>query len=361
MALLYNRYAFALTGTLIGFALFAVITRNTHIENNTSNNLPSTIQDVIADESSREEPLRFKPLPGPVPVTTECSTDRDSLIPVDQYRHLYDRKYTPGENDEDDEALRRHIRQRWLIGPPNVLDSSRLKPGDVSQQKQSTFVDKLLNKRRNGFFVECGAAGGVLLSNTLFFETMRNWTGLLIEANPESFRGLTGKNRNAYYANVCLSTSKKISQVDFKPAGLVGGIENKMNDQLAGHINKTIKLRALSTVKVTCFPLHTLLHALDVTHVDYFSLDVEGPELEILRTIPFNEITFDAITIEYRITNMHRIFVNETLLKLQELRDFFHDVGGYEEAGILPWDASQNETYNEMKGLDVIFKRSTDF
>jgi len=36
----------------------------------------------------------------------------------------------------------------------------------------------------HGFFIEIGSYDGESLSNTLFFEMRRNWTGLLIEANP---------------------------------------------------------------------------------------------------------------------------------------------------------------------------------
>jgi len=56
----------------------------------------------------------------------------------------------------------------------------------VNVEGQSAFVDKLLSGRRDGFFVECGAADGESFSNSLFFELERNWTGLLIEANPRS-------------------------------------------------------------------------------------------------------------------------------------------------------------------------------
>ena len=49
-----------------------------------------------------------------------------------------------------------------------------------------------------------------------------------------------------------------------------------------------------------CFPLESLLLALNRTHIDYFSLDVEGFELDILRSLPFNRLQIDVISAEYK-------------------------------------------------------------
>jgi hypothetical protein len=43
-------------------------------------------------------------------------------------------------------------------------------------------------------------------------------------------------------------------------------------------------------VDVQCFPLYSYLLALNRTTVDYLSLDVEGSELEILKTVPFEKL-----------------------------------------------------------------------
>ena len=39
--------------------------------------------------------------------------------------------------------------------------------------------------------------------------------------------------------------------------------------------------------------------ALNRTKIDYFSLDVEGYELPILRTIPFDKLDISVLTVEY--------------------------------------------------------------
>ena len=43
-------------------------------------------------------------------------------------------------------------------------------------------------------------------------------------------------------------------------------------------------------VPVQCFPIYSILAALNRTTVDYFSLDIEGDELSVLKTIPWDSV-----------------------------------------------------------------------
>jgi len=49
---------------------------------------------------------------------------------------------------------------------------------------------------------------------------------------------------------------------------------------------------------VQCFPLSDILAAIGVNHVDFFSLDVQGAELPILKTIDFEAIRIDLIMLQ---------------------------------------------------------------
>jgi len=218
---------------------------------------------------------------------------------------------------------------------------------DASQFGQSMFVDRLLSGRRNGFFVECGAYDGEIYSNSLFFELKRNWTGLLIEANPEFHRALLDKNRRAYVLGSCLSTERKPATVHMQPAGLFGGIADKMHpSHLATFGNEK------PNITVNCFPLNAIMAALGVSHVDYLSLDVEGPELEILRTIDWTRLRIDVITVEYRVYGGTKVGIDKpaSLKELRDLRQFFLDTGMYREVGVLPIGS-------DVDGLDVVFSR----
>merc|ERR1712183_923284 len=60
------------------------------------------------------------------------------------------------------------------------------------------------------------------------------------------------------------------------------------------------------TIKLQCFPLYSVLKALVNPTVHYLSLDVEGSEFQILKTIPFHEVDIKVINLE--INHLGEIF-----------------------------------------------------
>ena len=52
-------------------------------------------------------------------------------------------------------------------------------------------------------------------------------------------------------------------------------------------------------IHIHCFPLYSLLLALNQTKVDFLSLDIEGDELSVLKTIPFEKVDITMISVEY--------------------------------------------------------------
>lgn len=70
--------------------------------------------------------------------------------------------------------------------------------------------------------------------------------------------------------------------------------------------------RAGSRVNVTCHSLNEYLDQLDVAVVDYFSLDVEGAELHILKSINLKRVNITMFTIETqeRRAEIHAFMVN---------------------------------------------------
>ena len=69
--------------------------------------------------------------------------------------------------------------------------------------------------KEGGFFVECGALTGELLSNTAWLERQRRWQGLLIEMDPFFYTQLLGKNRRVWSINACLSPYNYFTTVGY--------------------------------------------------------------------------------------------------------------------------------------------------
>jgi len=178
-----------------------------------------------------------------------------------------------------------------LNGSPLKLREPEKDPWLQSNQRQAGVVDKLLKEKTKGFFIEAGALDGEFYSNTLALEVVRNWTGLLVEPDPNPYRALMHANRNAFTTSSCLAVSDSLEMRKFLSSQVMGW------SALAG-MTKHQDIQLNQEVTVSCFPLSVMLDAINQTRVDYFSLDIEGPELEILQSIPFDRIHFSVFTIE---------------------------------------------------------------
>ncbi len=53
----------------------------------------------------------------------------------------------------------------------------------------------------------------------------------------------------------------------------------------------------------SCLPLQSILRHFNMTHIDFFSLDVEGAELEVLKTLDLSAVHISVIVVEQDGTN----------------------------------------------------------
>lgn len=208
-------------------------------------------------------------------------------------------RYMMEERDEYDPELVDFVRS-LIVGPPiksKAINLSIKNKSDFSQSGQSLYFDRLLNEKRNGFFIESGGLDGELYSNTLFFEIERGWSGILIEPIPSFYNKILSKNRQIYAINACIA-NKKPHVAKFRVSEFLSSRTAIMRKEHESRINKIFGKKEIY-VYSPCFSLNTILKALKVNRVDYFSLDVEGGEYSVLDGLDFKNINFTALTIEY--------------------------------------------------------------
>jgi len=124
----------------------------------------------------------------------------------------------------------------------------------------------------------------------------RKWNGILIEPIPELFDKLIEKNRKAFALNACIAKDKPMI-AGFKKGGSLSGREDVMDSKHKDRIKNEYPVD--SYLDVPCFSLNTIMKALGVKKIDMFSLDVEGGEFDVLKTIDFKNLDIETFVIEH--------------------------------------------------------------
>jgi hypothetical protein len=243
------------------------------------------------------------------------------------------------------------------IRPPDglpysdIIEQHRTK-NHFGQLKQDKIMDEWLRHMQGGFVIEAGAFDGISFSNSLFFELQRNYSCLLVEANPTNFLKVVKLHRKCWTVAGGLAFTDEIGSFEFTAdrAGndVLGGfteqfteydiqrlsakgiekykhderyswksfskeIANYSKEQVDDLWHKTSKFR--KTIMVETFPLNLLLKALGKKTVDIFSLDTEGSEPAILRTLNFQDVEYGLICVEHNSIARNKEEISRVLLQ----------------------------------------------
>jgi len=179
-----------------------------------------------------------------------------------------------------------------------IVKQTKAKPGGgwIKQIPKSRYrEDQLIyemffaSRTQPGVFLEIGGYDGLGESNSIFFERCLGWHGMLVEANPLAF-DLLVKNRpsahNLLMAPSCLSSEHPVRILAY----------GSTNAAITDYASKGSNL-------VHCGPLGPQLLRINMTRINFFSLDVENHELDVLRTIDFTQIHIDVIMVESQNAN----------------------------------------------------------
>jgi FkbM family methyltransferase len=221
----------------------------------------------------------------------------------------------------------------------NFVRRQRPEIPSTSQHGQDRFViDKIFNRKRDGFFLEIGGGDGLYLSNTLVLENDFGWRGILVEPTrafeqlkenrPKATcvkaaiagerrtvrlfeildKGQAALNPDEAGSNTLLSVIEEVDEVqpDFRPAPEWAEVQ-----------------QSYLVEAITLDDLLTRYGAPKV--IDYFSFDVEGAEYEIFKTFPFDKWRFNCLGVEDPSPELQKLLIANrySLVKEGEL-DWFY-------------------------------------
>lgn len=160
---------------------------------------------------------------------------------------------------------------------------------------------------RNGFFIECGANDGYSQSNTYYLEKKLGWRGVLVEGIPELHRRCVRNRPNSRVFHAALvAPDFSDSTVTMHFADLMSVVDGslgsaELQDQ---HLQDGVAVQKLDgryTVEVPARTLGSILDEVeDLPPIDFFSLDVEGYEVNVLRGLGLERHRPRLILVEAR-------------------------------------------------------------
>ena len=171
------------------------------------------------------------------------------------------------------------------------------------QNRQDEFLEKVVFKGfKNGVFVDVGAHDGLSINNTLYFEKENNWTGINVEPMKKIYDKLIINRPNSININCAITNIDGYS--DFIEvegysemiSGLLSDYDNRHHIRLDKELyhhggNKKI-------VKVKTSRLDTVFEENNIKHIHFLSIDVEGAEFSVIKSINFDKVFIDIILFE---------------------------------------------------------------
>jgi FkbM family methyltransferase len=180
-----------------------------------------------------------------------------------------------------------------------------------SQLRQDLELLKFYNNKKDGFFIEIGASDGIELSNTYLLEKEYNWKGICVEPIPKRFELLCKNRPNSlcYDYAVYNESNKEVIFDIANTCDLLSGISSNI-DCHAYQVNFDKTQIIVKTISFN----HLLEKSNAPSFIDYLSLDTEGSELEILKSVDFNKYKFGLIHVEHNYIQPRRLEIRNLLI-----------------------------------------------
>lgn len=164
-----------------------------------------------------------------------------------------------------------------------------------SQEGEDLLLDRIFSFKRNGFYVDVGAHHPVRFSNTYLFYR-KGWRGINIDGAPGCMKIFEDYRPNDINVESLISGTEKdfIFYIFNEPA------LNTLDQNVAREKSKIHGYRIEKEVLLKSQRLETLLERKlpKGQHIDFMSIDVEGVDLDVVRSNNWERFIPDVVLVE---------------------------------------------------------------
>lgn len=194
-----------------------------------------------------------------------------------------------------------------------------------SQQSEDLAVLKYFGRRWGGTYVDIGAFHPSKYSNTKLFYKM-GWTGINIEPNPQNFPFFQQQRPRDINLNIAIGTqSEKLTYYSFNN-GAVNTFDRKHAEHWAAQPGFVIQ----KELEIDMLPLRDVLaRYIGDRQIDFMSVDVEGMDLEVLKTNDWQKYRPTLLLVEDGdIFTYDSLMASPICTYLQEQGYYLHSIAG---------------------------------
>ena len=169
------------------------------------------------------------------------------------------------------------------------------KQSNFSQGNEEEVLNKLFFNKKEGFYIDIGCHHPKRFSNTAMLYK-NGWSGINIDADSSNLRIFNLFRKRDINLNYFISNEEK--EIDYHVFN-----ENALNGNIKEEKIKIIKdmgYKLERTKKVQSITLNKILetHKEKFNKIDLLDIDVEGHDLEVLKSIDLNKFKVHVILIE---------------------------------------------------------------
>lgn len=195
-------------------------------------------------------------------------------------------------------------------------------------------INNYFKDKKSGFFIDIGANDGINGSNSYYLECI-GWNGICIEPIPQIYNILK-QNRNCKCLNIAITEENKEYEFLYVKSirkqniylDMLSGVLEYYDNRHLERIDNELKIHSGEKInlKVQGKTFSTLIEEnkeeLNILNIDYISIDTEGNELSIIKSIDFNRYNIFSLSIENN-------YNNSEIISYMKLKGYEHviDIG----------------------------------
>lgn len=170
-----------------------------------------------------------------------------------------------------------------------------------SQYGQDKMILEILGYKKDGFFIDIGANDGISFSNTKCLEEL-GWKGICVEPDNNVFEKLVN-NRKSININAAVGDRNGIAKFTriVGKAQMLSGISSQYSEEHLDRVKSEVEVNGdkLEEIEVRMVTFDELMKNVSRGRtIDYVSIDTEGSEPTILKSIDFEKWDISILSVE---------------------------------------------------------------